>query len=343
MRSLAVVMIVVAMTGSLADGVISTDFIQTAAPTIDGATYNVFEIRVTADELDWTDSRLEIELESGSIYQHPFGGLTKPNPDLVALAPDLAYDTYVTVPNDGDVTFFGAIRMTDTVFNVQWGDDVDTGLGTWTIGQITLSQDAAGPISGISYQFGTHPIAHAGGPYSIAPGDALLLDAGGSTDGESDITSYAWDLDFDGVYETDAAGQPLLTVSSEDLAAVGLVEGGPFDVSVKVTDRDGLFGLADTTLEIVEPLFLIGDADGNGFVDDGDLSRVLANWGTDGAREFGNFNGDDVIDDYDMSLVLANWTGPPIWQNGGGQVPEPLSLVAIALGAGWLLKRRPRG
>ena len=338
MKNVAIVVTVLVLTGPMAPAAISTEFVPTGSPVIDGASYNTFEMRVTADEADWTDSRLEIELQSGSIYQHPFGGLTRPHPDLVAVYPDLGFDTYVTVPNDGDVTFFGAIKMTDTMLAVQWGDDVDTGLGTWTVARITLSADANGPVSGISYQFGTRPMADAGGPYSIAPGDALLLDAGGSTDGEADITSYRWDLDFDGDYETDAAGQPLLTVSYEDLLALGLDEGGPFDISVKVADRDGLFGLADTTLEIATPLLMVGDADGSGFVDDGDLSRVLTNWNTDSAWAFGNFNGDNTINDDDLSLLLANWTGPPIWQ----QVPEPAVLGLLAVGA-VLLSRYKRG
>ena len=81
---------------------------------------------------------------------------------------------------------------------------------------------------------------------------------------------------------------------------------------------------------------LAGDADGDGFVDDDDLSLLLANWGRDVGWEHGNFNGDGIVDDDDLSLLLANWTG-------GGPVPEPCALAAMstALWALFIRRRRP--
>jgi PKD repeat protein len=42
------------------------------------------------------------------------------------------------------------------------------------------------------------PVAHAGGPYSILPGQPLILDASASTGA---ITAYLWDLNNDGTYD----------------------------------------------------------------------------------------------------------------------------------------------
>ncbi len=44
------------------------------------------------------------------------------------------------------------------------------------------------------------PIADAGGPYTVAEGNAIYLDARGSTDPEGMPLTYAWDLDADGVF-----------------------------------------------------------------------------------------------------------------------------------------------
>ena len=77
----------------------------------------------------------------------------------------------------------------------------------------------------------------------------------------------------------------------------------------------------------------VGDADGDGFVDDDDLSLLLANWHQDVGWNKGNFNGDNIVDDDDLSLLLSNWTG-------SGAVPEPASALLVLLGASVLARRR---
>ena len=72
----------------------------------------------------------------------------------------------------------------------------------------------------------------------------------------------------------------------------------------------------------------LGDVDGDGLVDDNDLSLVLANWTRDVGWDDGNVNSDHVVDDNDLSLVLANWTGP-----AAAGIPEPASALILLLGA----------
>ena len=69
----------------------------------------------------------------------------------------------------------------------------------------------------------------------------------------------------------------------------------------------------------------IGDANCDGWVDDDDLSLLLANWGQDAGWDNGNFNGDNTVDDDDLSLLLANWTG-------SATVPEPASAFVLLTG-----------
>ena len=81
----------------------------------------------------------------------------------------------------------------------------------------------------------------------------------------------------------------------------------------------------------------MGDANGDGLVDDDDLSILLAHWtgatGTDGRWATGDFNGNGAVSDPDLSILLANWTGP-------GAVPEPATLALVAAGGVLALRRQ---
>jgi len=84
------------------------------------------------------------------------------------------------------------------------------------------------------------------------------------------------------------------------------------------------------------PIVLVGDADGDGDVDDNDLSRLLAHWGDAGATwGQGEFTGQPPVDDGDLSLLLANWTGPI-----GASVPEPTTMGLLIFAAPVLVRRR---
>ena len=87
----------------------------------------------------------------------------------------------------------------------------------------------------------------------------------------------------------------------------------------------------------VMPPLLMGDANYDGFVDDDDLSLLLANWkGGDMGWGRGDFNASQDVDDDDLSLLLANWTGsPPV-------VPEPATAGLLVLGAAAILRRKQR-
>ena len=77
-------------------------------------------------------------------------------------------------------------------------------------------------------------VADAGGPYAIDEGDDLVLDAGASTAGPA--AAYAWDLDGDGQFDDATGVTP--TVGTAALQTLGLGDGpgGPFPVSVRVTE-----------------------------------------------------------------------------------------------------------
>jgi len=102
------------------------------------------------------------------------------------------------------------------------------------------------------------PVADTNGPYALYAGDTLTLDASGSTDDENDITSYVWDLDDDGFFETDAGTEAIVDVSYAYLESLGIGIGVDYYIYLKVTDGDEQADTDTTTLTIEpEPALVI--------------------------------------------------------------------------------------
>lgn len=76
------------------------------------------------------------------------------------------------------------------------------------------------------------PVADAGGPYTTLEGTTIELTGTGSSDPDNDITTYAWDLDGDGVCD-DVAND-----ATPDFTAVG--QDGVTTVKLCLTDAVGL-------------------------------------------------------------------------------------------------------
>ena len=100
--------------------------------------------------------------------------------------------------------------------------------------------------------YGT-PFADAGGQYIVETEDMLTVDASGSFDLEDDIVSYLWDLDYDGVFETDGGNQAIIDMEFADLAAIfGWADlWGDHTIRLKVTDLLGYSDTAEALLTIV--------------------------------------------------------------------------------------------
>jgi hypothetical protein len=101
------------------------------------------------------------------------------------------------------------------------------------------------------------PTADADGSYTIWEGDPLILNASLTEKGDYRIASYVWDLDDDGVFETDAGDQPFLMVNYGDLEGLGLTVGGIYDIHLLVTDSTGMTDTDSSSLRVVpEPATL---------------------------------------------------------------------------------------
>ena len=216
-----------------------------------------------------------------------------------------------------------------------------------TDGQLTVVQRNEGSWGSLWSQpvvFPTPPVAHAGGPYHVGIGSTVTLDAGASIDADQDIVSYAWDLNGDGVFETDAGVEPLFKIAGAYLLPLGYVSripGVPYEIRLRVTDDLGDRDVAAGWLT----LYLPADANGDGLVNDDDLSILLANWtgvlGTGKMWDTGDLDGSGAVTDVDLSLLLANWTGPFGPDSAGA--PEPITTTLLFAAAPALLRIRRKG
>ena len=84
----------------------------------------------------------------------------------------------------------------------------------------------------------TPPTAGPGGPYTIAEGGSLTLNASGSSDPDGDTLTYSWDINGDGTYGDATGASPTLTWAQ--LQALGINDGpASFNVTVEVGDGHG--------------------------------------------------------------------------------------------------------
>ena len=93
-----------------------------------------------------------------------------------------------------------------------------------------------------------------------------------------------------------------------------------------------------------------GDANGDGIVDDLDLTILATHWHQQGGWADGDFTGNGLISDADLAILANCWPngpGPDIWgtRSGGhvSVVPEPATLTLLVLGGLALLRRRRKG
>jgi phospholipase C len=97
------------------------------------------------------------------------------------------------------------------------------------------------------------PTASAGGPYTIAEGQSLTLDASQSTDGRGLPMTFAWDLKSDGIFGDGSGVGP--TLSWDRLLSLGLTaDGGPYQVAVKATDSAGWSTVSQFTTLTITPV-----------------------------------------------------------------------------------------
>ena len=113
-----------------------------------------FSLMVNYDVGRWASAGVRATLPAGNhFYQHPQGGDTVPNPTLVELFPGLAFDTYVTAPDQvftvvlggypaspPPASFGGPNDPIPGTFSVSWGRSMGGTpiTGTFEIARLTF-------------------------------------------------------------------------------------------------------------------------------------------------------------------------------------------------------------
>jgi hypothetical protein len=121
------------------------------------------------------------------------------------------------------------------------------------------------------------PTADAGGPYTVAEGSTIQLDATASTEAEhfsGGALSFAWDLTDNGEFD-DAVG------ATPTFGPVG--DNGSYPVAVRVTNEAGASDVATVVVEVtnVAPTVTI-DVDQTTEIDEGDTVTVTAHFSDPG-------------------------------------------------------------
>ena len=125
-----------------------------------------------------------------------------------------------------------------------------------------------------------------------------------------------------------------LSLDGDRVVGTGILSGEWYDSTRWTIDIDTNASGATIRAAVLAP-----DANGDGVVDDLDLTALAAHWQQPGGRNEGDFNGDGFVDDLDLTILATAWPG------GGleiSAVPEPTTLSLLALSGLALLGRKER-
>ena len=220
--------------------------ISTAAPTISGVSVPADGTYNAGDDLDFTFT-----------FDQPISTLGSETLGLTIGASSVTASVQSTTANT--ITFRYTVQSGDVdtdgiVIGVISGGDIEQASISGLDADLTFSPPSTASVlvDAIS------PIPDAGGPYTIAEGDDLMLDASGTMDPQGDPLTYLWDLDNDGSYDDASGVSP--TVSWSTLDGLGYINNdGSYTIGLRVTDGtntsfDTAALTVTNTLPAVDPL-----------------------------------------------------------------------------------------
>ena len=157
--------------------------------------------------------------------------------------------TYSLVTGNGDTdnglfTVAGDQLQTNAVFDHETGASYSIRVRSTDDGGESVEKAFSIAITDMN----DTPTADGGGPYSVAEGGTITLNATGSTDDDlpGDTLTYTWDFDGDGEYDDATGAQPVFSAANLD----GTKPAGTVEVGLKVTDASEASDLAQVEITV---------------------------------------------------------------------------------------------
>ncbi len=92
------------------------------------------------------------------------------------------------------------------------------------------------------------------GPYTIAEGGSVVLNASKSSDEDGDTLVYLWDLNNDGKFGDKTSVNPTVTWAELQALSPTINNDGSYTISVRAFDPSSTFGQASVTLTVTNTL-----------------------------------------------------------------------------------------
>ncbi|MFO0949436.1 MAG: hypothetical protein U1D30_26575, partial [Planctomycetota bacterium] len=201
-------------------------------------------------------------------------------------------------------------------------------------GAVTISD----PVT-LTVVANTPPVADAGGPYSIALGQSLVLSAMNSSDPDPNGLSGAaasWDINNDGTFG-DATGYTP-TVTWTKLGQLGISTPGIRTLSVRITDASGAQSFATASFEIRVNAPPVAVINGPYVVNEGSSVSFSASgsWDPDAGHSLSyswDLNGDGVFGDATTQSTTRSWS--QLQSLGINDGPGVISNVRVRVSDNW--------
>ena len=153
---------------------------------------------------------------------------------------------------------------------------------------------------------------------------------------------------FDYLEILDGDGTVIGTYTGRELQGTTLIVPGDTVEFHLVTDSYlAPFGYRVTDIRVVPNL--PGDANGDGCVDDLDLTALAVHWQqATNLWEHGDFDGNGIVDDLDLTALAVNWqqgcggggSFADAWAGAQASVPEPACTMLLLAGTATVIRRR---